>query len=232
MFKRRLNNEASQNNSFKATESGSGCCGSVVSFCKYKFKAAGNDFLGFTALDNEGNPVTFTAPTPLSVDSEIALFISNSLESIGLLNVADEYMGVIVKDPDHSVEIVSENAIVSVDYVGGQVLAKVLCKKAAKCKYTKFVEYGKDFGKVSATSLVGGTQVGTPSGWAAGDPATVQADVETALTTEGIAFANVLVTENTVYGGYDVAIFKVGSGALFIGGAEVQNCGCVQDFTV
>lgn len=229
MYKEKLNPDANAKNLLQLNKGESGCCGESATACKYVFAGVTGTFNQMIVKNADGNNVTYSASPALSEPEAIRSWIHENLVAAGLIDVTDEYSNIIVKSPFNTIEVISQRDIVSVRYAATTVAAVKKCVASSVCKFSVFVAYDTDPGKMS-TITTGGTQIGTTGGWSTGEAATCKTDVQTALTAEGFAFDSVIATENTVYDGFNIDIYLVGNGPIYVDGAQLVDCVCRPDF--
>lgn len=216
------NPDAYANNTIVMHKSKSGCCNGTLEFCKYLIQMMLTNVTAIT-IQIDGNPEVVTFDAPANTPREIRKAIAKALKSKGYdPYYEDAWKGVSAST--NEVCIVGEAIPVSLTVDGEEKTFEKRCETAKVCKFKGELSYDTDAGKL------GDTQIGTPTGFPAGDTAPVITALTAALDAEGVDYTKVDVSESEMYETYVYCIHKTGEGSLTIGGEEVPSCGCYPDF--
>lgn len=227
-----LNEELSKDNALSLVQRGAGCCNADPKVCNYKLNFGSNALNTISALTiKKKNGTTTTIPvisSPRATNGEVLEAVDAAIRSNSMIDTED-YSG--IKIVGSTLELVSEAEIISFVADGNTINAVAECSKTAICTISGAVAVDTDFGKLGTTST-NVVQVGTPSGYATGQAATLKTDIETVLTGLSVNYTSVVVTENTALSSYSYSIVTVGKVPLYVNGEMLTNCNCKPGWKV
>lgn len=220
-----LNPDAASSNILVGHTSKSGCCGEALEFCKYTVEATITNVTAITLLVG-GSAVVVTFDAAANTPREVRVAIQNALKAQGYdpFYTEDMFKGVQVESD--RIDIIGEAEVQSITVDGVTEAATKLCTDGAVCKWVGEIAYSTDI--AFSTTATGATQ--TATGAATGNAATLETNIEGALTALGLTFKSVTVTEDVTNSVYTYEIHLIGTGDLYANGTILTHCGCYPDY--
>ena len=234
MFDYKLNPESDANNVFDIQESQSGCCGTAKDACAYKVTVT-FPVASFIAKDTDGNDVTMTFAAPATNAEELRDAINMWVKmaptdgGLGGADFSDGIVGMNITDNGATADLSFVGAIefVSIDDNGGTQNFVANCTKYRSCSVQLVANYGTNLD----ITYNGNTEtVAVP---VAGDVATLQTNLDTAVGNLAIPEGVGVASEDTLGGFYLVKITgEITANEITSGTITSTDCGCEVQYKV